>query len=98
MAAMDPVALPANLLAGGATDAVRAWTATLDRTVPAVIAHWGLTVGSPHEPGRRTAWVAPARTPPGQPGAAQVCFGHPAAPGEGDGLCRWDGGGAVRVR
>lgn len=97
MATMEPLVLPANLLAGGANDEVRAWTATLATTLPLVVERWGLDVGPPYEPGGQTAWVAPARTAAGDPCVLKLAFAHPEATGEADGLRVWDGAGAVRL-
>jgi streptomycin 6-kinase len=94
---MDPVALPANLLAGGANEAVRAWAATLADTLPAVVERWDLEVDAPYEPGGRTAWVAPARTAAGDRCVLKLAFAHPEASGEADALRVWDGAGAVRL-
>lgn len=97
MAAMEPVDLPANLLAGGANEAVRAWVPSLHDTLPTVLDRWGLVVGAPYEPGGHTAWVAPARTAAGEACVLKLGFAHPEASGEADALRAWDGDGAVRV-
>jgi streptomycin 6-kinase len=78
MTTTESITLPANLLAGGANEAVRAWTATLADTVPAVVERWGLVVDAPYEPGGHTAWVAPARTAAGERCVLKVGFAHPS--------------------
>jgi streptomycin 6-kinase len=58
---------------------------------------WQLTVGTPFEPGRQTAWVAPERDRAGADLVLKVSWRHPEALHEAEGLQVWAGRGAVRL-
>ncbi|WP_158564062.1 aminoglycoside phosphotransferase family protein [Jiangella anatolica] len=97
---MTAFRLPAKLsefAAGGQEPRLTAWAATLPSVVPALVARWGLTVGTAYEPGGQCSWVAPATTAAGDAVVLKVGFRHSEAEHEADGLRFWAGDGAVRV-
>ena len=75
----------------------RKWAATLPRLVPDVAGRWGLTLGSPFQPGGVCSWVAPARTAAGEDLVLKVGWSRGESEHELEGLLVWDGAGTVRV-
>ena len=75
----------------------REWAATLPRLVPDVAARWGLTLGSPFQPGGMCSWVAPARTAAGEDLVLKVGWSRGESEHELEGLRVWDGAGTVRL-
>ena len=98
---MDSFPMPANLLDAARSEGRLGWLAGVSDQVRAVARRWDLEVGEPFLPGGRTAWVAPARSPAGGPGRAdlvlKIAWRHPEAEHEADGLRIWNGEGAVRL-
>ena len=81
----------------GVSDPQRAWLDGLGPTVDALCERWSLEVGSPFQPGGRTAWVAPARRRDGTDAVLKVAWRHDEALHEADGLQAWRGEGAVHL-
>ncbi|MGQ0831269.1 MAG: aminoglycoside phosphotransferase family protein [Microthrixaceae bacterium] len=79
------------------SDPQRAWLDGLGPTVDALCERWSLEVGSPFQPGGRTAWVAPARRRDGTDAVLKVAWRHDEALHEADGLQAWRGEGAVHL-
>jgi len=73
------------------------WLAGLPVLVAQVAADWQIEVGDPFIPGGATAWVAPARNRAGKDFVLKVCWRHPEAVHEADGLRTWAGAGAIRL-
>jgi streptomycin 6-kinase len=73
------------------------WLAGLPALVAQIAAGWRIEVGDPFLPGGTTAWVAPARDHGGQDFVLKVCWRHPEAVHEPDGLRAWAGAGAIRL-
>ena len=84
-------------LAVDESDERREWAATLPRLVPDVARRWGLTLGSPFQPGGVCSWVAPARTAAGEDLVLKVGWSRGESEHELEGLRVWDGVGTVRV-
>lgn len=95
----DPidVELPQCLEASARAEGREDWLRGLRQLLATFSARWGLTLGSPFQPGGHTAWVAPARNPNGTDLVLKVAWRHPEADHEADGLRIWAGGGAVRL-
>ncbi|MGA2519362.1 MAG: aminoglycoside phosphotransferase family protein [Acidimicrobiales bacterium] len=94
---MEPLALPANLVAGAQRYGFEAWLASLPATVEALARRWSLSVGPPFQPGGCTAWVAPARGADGTEAVLKVRWRHREGESEADGLRFWDGDGTVTL-
>src|ERR1700722_3215985 len=98
---MDGVAerfvIPDELARAAAAEGRDAWLATLPALVTRIAAEWRIEVGGPFLPGGATAWVAPARDA-GKDLVLKVCWPHPEAAHEAEGLRAWDGTGAIRVQ
>lgn len=75
----------------------RAWLRALPDTVRELAGRWSLTVGPPFEPGGQVSWVAPARDARGRDLVLKVGWRHADGEYEADGLCAWQGRGAVDV-
>lgn len=88
--------VPDELARAAAAEDRGGWLAGLPALVARIAAEWRIEVGSPFLPGGATAWVAPARDV-GNDLVLKVCWPHPEAAHEADGLRTWDGAGAVRV-
>jgi streptomycin 6-kinase len=88
--------IPDELARAAAAEERGGWLAGLPALVARIAAEWRIEVGSPFLPGGATAWVAPARDA-GNDLVLKVCWPHPEAAHEADGLRTWDGAGAVRV-
>lgn len=73
------------------------WLAELPALVARIAADWQIEVGDPFLPGGATAWVAPARDHAGDDLVLKVCWRHPEAVHEADGLRAWAGTGAIRL-
>jgi streptomycin 6-kinase len=69
--------------------------------LPGVVAifagRWSLRLGSPYQPGGRSAWVAPARDRTGRDLVLKAAWTYEEALQEADGLRAWAGNGAVLV-
>ena len=89
--------LPRNLVAPVVRDGRQPWVAQLPELVRRLEEEWSVTAGPPFQPGGRTAWVAPARTPAGGNLVLKLAWHHAEAAHEADGLREWDGDGAVRL-
>jgi streptomycin 6-kinase len=72
------------------------WLASLPATVADLASQWELELGEPYMPGGQCAWVAPAQSPDGDELVLKVGWRHREAEHEAEGLCFWDGEGAVR--
>ncbi len=97
MAAMEAWSLPRNLVDAVECEGRQPWLLTLPETVRSLEEHWSLQVGSPFQPGGRTAWVAPARGTDGAELVLKVAWRHPESEQEAEGLRQWAGEGAVEV-
>jgi streptomycin 6-kinase len=73
------------------------WLAGLPALVARIAAGWRIEVDGPFLPGGATAWVAPARDEAGEDVVLKVCWPHPEAVHEADGLRAWGGAGAIRL-
>ena len=89
--------IPDDLARAAAGEGRDDWLAELPALVARIAAGWRIEVGSPFLPGGVTAWVAPARDDADKDFVLKVCWPHPEAAHEADGLRTWDGAGAVRV-
>jgi streptomycin 6-kinase len=89
--------IPAELARAAAREGREDWLAELPALVARIAGQWRIAVGRPFLPGGATAWVAPARDDAGKDLVLKVCWRHPEADHEADGLRAWDGAGAVRV-
>ncbi|MGH3303725.1 MAG: aminoglycoside phosphotransferase family protein [Streptosporangiaceae bacterium] len=73
------------------------WLADLPVVVARIAADWQIEIGDPFLPGGSTSWVAPARDHVGTDFVLKVCWPHPEAAHEADGLRTWAGAGAIRL-
>jgi streptomycin 6-kinase len=73
------------------------WLAELPALIARIAADWRIEVGDPFLPGGATAWVAPVRDYAGSDFVLKVCWRHPEALHEADGLRTWAGAGAIRL-
>ncbi len=89
--------IPAELARAAAQQGRGDWLAGLPALVAQVAADWQIGVGDPFLPGGATAWVAPARDHAGRDLVLKVCWRHPEAAHEADGLRAWAGSGAIRL-
>ena len=89
--------VPEDLARAAATEGREGWLAGLPVLVERIAAGWRIEVDDPFLPGGQTAWVAPARDEAGHDLVLKVCWPHPEAAHEADGLRAWDGAGAVRL-
>lgn len=88
--------IPDELARAAAAEGRDDWLAGLPALVARIAAEWRLELGGPFLPGGATAWVAPARHA-GRNLVLKVCWPHPEAAHEADGLRAWGGAAAVRV-
>jgi streptomycin 6-kinase len=93
----ERLVIPDQLARAAAAEGREDWLAGLPALVARIAAEWRIEVGSPFLPGGATAWVAPARAA-GKDLVLKVCWRHPEAADEANGLRAWDGAGAVRVQ
>jgi streptomycin 6-kinase len=89
--------VPDDLARAAAHEGRGDWLAGLPALVAQVAADWRIGVGDPFLPGGATAWVAPARDQAGRDLVLKVCWRHPEAAHEADGLRTWAGAGAIRL-
>jgi streptomycin 6-kinase len=73
------------------------WLAGLPALVAQIAADWQIHIGEPFVPGGATSWVAPGRDHAGRDVVLKVCWPHPEAAHEADGLVAWAGAGAIRL-
>jgi streptomycin 6-kinase len=73
------------------------WLAGLPVLVAQIAADWQIHIGHPFVPGGATSWVAPGRDHAGADVVLKVCWPHPEAVHEADGLETWGGAGAIRL-
>jgi streptomycin 6-kinase len=91
------IVIPEDLARAAAREGRGDWLAELPVLVAQIAADWQIEVGDPFLPSGATAWVAPARDHGGNDFALKVCWRHPEAVHEADGLRTWAGAGAVRL-
>ena len=89
--------IPDDLAQAAAREGRSDWLAGLPALVAQVAGDWQIEVGGPFLPGGATAWVAPARDHAGKDFVVKVCWRHPEAVHEADGLRTWAGAGAIRL-
>ncbi|HUC12867.1 MAG TPA: aminoglycoside phosphotransferase family protein [Acidimicrobiales bacterium] len=89
--------IPEDLARAATKEGREGWLAELPVLVARVAASWQIEVDEPFRPGGETAWVAPARDHMGKESVLKVCWPHPEAAHEADGLRSWGGAGAVRL-
>ncbi len=89
--------IPDDLARAAAKEERGDWLAELPALVAQIAADWQIEVGDPFLPGGATAWVAPARDHAGKDFVVKVCWRHPEAVHEADGLRTWAGAGAIRL-
>jgi streptomycin 6-kinase len=89
--------LPEDLARAAAREGREDWLDELPTLVARIAVGWHIEVDDPFLPGGQTAWVAPARDNAGNDLVLKVCWPHPEAVHEADGLRAWDGAGAVRL-
>lgn len=82
---------------GSDNAALRAWVATLPRTVSDIAARWSLDLGAVFQPGGVASWVAPARRRSDERVVLKVAWSHEESLHEVDALALWAGHGAVRL-
>jgi len=87
--------VPEDLARAAAAEGREGWLAELPVLVERIAAGWHIEVDDPFLPGGQTAWVAPSRGDAGRDLVLKVCWPHPEAAHEADGLRTWDGAGAV---
>ncbi|MDQ6784432.1 MAG: aminoglycoside phosphotransferase family protein [Actinomycetota bacterium] len=88
--------MPLSLVAAAEREGRQDWLTTLPGTIRHLEKAWSVHLGEPFQPGGQTAWVAPAARA-GEDLVVKVLWRHPEAEHEGDGLCVWDGHGAIRL-
>lgn len=88
--------IPDDLARAAARQGRGDWLAWLPALVAQIAADWKIEVGDPFLPGGATAWVASARDHAGRDLVLKVCWRHPEAAHEADGLRAWAGAGAIR--
>ena len=86
-----------DLARAAAREGREGWLAELPVLVARIAVGWHIEVDDPFLPGGQTAGVAPARDDAGHDLVLKVCWPHPEALHEADGLRSWDGAGAVRL-
>jgi streptomycin 6-kinase len=89
--------IPDDLARAAASEERGDWLAGLPALVAQIAADWRIEIGDPFLPGGATAWVAPARDHADRDFVLKVCWPHPEAVHEADGLRAWAGAGAIRV-
>ena len=89
--------IPDDLVRAAAKEGRGDWLAELPALVAQIAADWQIEADDPFLPGGATAWVAPARDHAGKDFVLKVCWRHPEAVHEADGLRTWDGAGAIRL-
>lgn len=89
--------IPDDLARAAAQEGRGDWLAELPALIAQIAAGWRIEVGDPFLPGGATAWVAPARDLAGEDVVLKVCWRHPEAAQEADGLRTWAGAGAIRL-
>jgi streptomycin 6-kinase len=89
--------VPEYLMRAAAKGGWEDWLAELPVLVERIAAGWHIEVDDPFLPGGQTAWVAPARDDAGRDLVLKVCWPHPEAAHEADGLRTWNGAGTVRL-
>jgi streptomycin 6-kinase len=89
--------IPDDLARAAAEEGRDDWLAELPALVARIAAGWQIEVDDPFRPGGATAWVAPARDDAGKDFVLKVCWPHPEAVHEADGLRAWGGAGAIRL-
>jgi streptomycin 6-kinase len=89
--------IPDDLARAAAQQGRGDWLAGLPALVAQVAADWKIGVGGPFLPGGATAWVAPARDHAGRDLVLKVCWRHPEAAHEADGLRTWAGAGTIHL-
>lgn len=93
----ERIVIPDDLARAAAKEGRDGWLAELPALVARVAADWRIEVGDPFLPGGATAWVAPARDDAGNELVLKICWTHPEAVHEADGLRAWGGAGAIRL-
>lgn len=89
--------IPDDLARAAAQEGRGDWLAELPALIAQIAADWRIEVGDPFLPGGATAWVAPVRDLAGEDVVLKVCWRHPEAAHEADGLRTWAGAGAIRL-
>jgi streptomycin 6-kinase len=89
--------IPDDLARAAAQERRGDWLAELPALIAQIAADWHIEVGDPFLPGGATAWVAPARDHAGKDFVLKVCWPHPEAVHEADGLRTWAEAGAIRL-
>jgi streptomycin 6-kinase len=89
--------IPEDLARAATKEGREEWLAKLPALVAWATASWQIEVADPFHPGGETAWVAPARDHTGKGSVLKVCWPHPEAAHEAEGLRSWGGAGAVRL-
>jgi streptomycin 6-kinase len=87
--------IPEDLARAATKEGREEWLAELPALVAWATASWQIEVADPFHPGGETAWVAPARDHTGKGSVLKVCWPHPEAAHEAEGLRSWGGAGAV---
>lgn len=93
----ERLVIPDDLARAAAKEGRGDWLAELPALVAQIAADWQIEVGGPFLPGGATAWVAPARDHAGKYFVLKVCWPHPEAVHEADGLRTWAGAGAIHL-
>ncbi len=97
VAVAERFVIPDDLAQAAARQGRDDWLADLPGLVARIAADWQIEVDDPFLPGGATAWVAPARDDAGKDLVLKVCWPHPEAVHEADGLRAWGGAGAIRL-
>jgi streptomycin 6-kinase len=89
--------IPEDLARAAVSEGREDWLADLPDLVAQVTADWQIDIGEPFLPGGATSWVALGRDHAGTDVVLKVCWPHPEAAHEADGLVIWAGAGAIRL-
>ena len=89
--------IPDDLARAAAKEGRDDWLPELPVLVARIAAGWQIEVDDLFLPGGATGWVAPARDDAGKDCVLKVCWPHPEAVHEADGLRAWGGAGAIRL-
>lgn len=96
---MTAFVIPSGLRESARAEGREEWLLRLPAMVAEICASWHIDAGDPFVPGGQTAWVAPVHRHTDECAdlVLKVCWPHPEALHEADGLRAWEGNGAVRL-
>ncbi len=95
---MTEFVIPEDLAETAAGQGRADWLSELPGLVSRIAASWHLKLDRPFRPGGHNAWVAPAHDETeAEQLVLKVCWPHPEAAQEAEGLRTWGGAGAVQL-